>query len=128
MTLVHGFGGAQCARLRQCKASTEVPAECGRRFGGGDRLLEGSGGHWCTASAVHSAHGFGSARRVLRYRPKVAAASAGAAPALRPRCGGRCAPVGVDEPALGRTALVQCKGEYDVRTLGRQMALPTHPP
>jgi len=64
---VHGFGGAQCARLRQCKASTEVPAECGRRFGGGDRLLEGSGGHWRTASAVHSAHGFGSARRVLRY-------------------------------------------------------------
>jgi len=80
---VHGFGGAQCARLRQCKASTEVPAECGRRFGGGDRLLEGSGGHWRTASAVHSAHGFGSARRVLRYRPNVAAASAGATACLR---------------------------------------------
>jgi hypothetical protein len=39
----------------------QVRAEESRRFGGGNRSLESSGGHWCTASAVHSAHGYGGA-------------------------------------------------------------------
>ena len=46
-------------------------------------MLESSGWHSCAASAMHSAHGYGSARRVLRYRPKLATASAEAAACSR---------------------------------------------